>query len=204
MPSALLASPIGEVNELAALVRRLADAWPDETAPMAALAAGSELGTALDRALRAAVSRARTYGKTWAEIGDVFGTSRQAAFQRFGRPADPFAAAPVELADATGRAVAVVVAFLEGRFEEVRASFDDVLTARLDVARLEEVRAGLALEVGAYERMGAPFARRFRSYLVVDVPLHFEAGARTGQVALDAGRRVAGFFLLASGEERRR
>lgn len=36
--------------------------------------------------LRAAVDRARAEGHTWQEIGEVVGTTRQAAFQRFARP----------------------------------------------------------------------------------------------------------------------
>jgi len=36
-----------------------------------------------DQVLHALVDRAREEGHTWQEIGDVLGTSRQAAFQRF-------------------------------------------------------------------------------------------------------------------------
>ena len=51
-----------------------------------ALAAPRELSGATDAALRAAVDRARAAGQSWSRIGDVLGTTRQAAFQRFGRP----------------------------------------------------------------------------------------------------------------------
>jgi hypothetical protein len=44
--------------------------------------------------LRAAVERARAEGHTWQEIGEVVGTTRQAAFQRFGRPDLPGASRP--------------------------------------------------------------------------------------------------------------
>ena len=164
------------------------------------MAAASELSTALEAALRAAVSRARTYGKTWAEISDVLGGSRQAAFQRFGKPAGPLTATPADLLDASARAVTVLVAFIEGRFEDVRSGFDEVLCAELDFARLGKVRAGLTVRLGAHEGMGMPFARRSLEYLVVDVPLHFEAGPRTGRVAFDFDGRVAGFFVLAASE----
>jgi hypothetical protein len=40
-------------------------------------------------ALRLSVERAREAGRTWQELGDVLGVSRQAAFQRFGHPVDP-------------------------------------------------------------------------------------------------------------------
>jgi hypothetical protein len=62
----------------------------DESAsPLDAIAfiqgAASEMGDGM----QAAVQRARELGRTWAEVGQVLGMSRQAAFQRFGRPSDP-------------------------------------------------------------------------------------------------------------------
>ncbi|MGI8447368.1 MAG: hypothetical protein ACR2MP_09355 [Streptosporangiaceae bacterium] len=65
---------------------------PATGSPLEALAAARELSGATDAALRAAVDQARTAGQSWSRIGDVLGTTRQAAFQRFGRPglaADP-------------------------------------------------------------------------------------------------------------------
>ncbi|GAB4585966.1 hypothetical protein [Nocardia sp. IFM 10818] len=51
---------------------------------MAALRAARSLDNVVDDVLRSLVAQAREEGRTWAEIGEVFGTSRQAAFQRFG------------------------------------------------------------------------------------------------------------------------
>jgi hypothetical protein len=53
---------------------------------MDAVAAARELSRVTDVALRAAVDRARAAGHSWSRIGEVLGTTRQAAFQRFGRP----------------------------------------------------------------------------------------------------------------------
>lgn len=70
---------------------------------MAALRAARSLDSVVDDVLRSLVQQARDEGRTWAEIGEVFGTSRQAAFQRFGTggtplppmpPAPPFAKMP--------------------------------------------------------------------------------------------------------------
>ena len=58
---------------------------PGPGAPLAAVAAARELSAATDAALQAAVDRARAAGNSWKRIGDVLGTTRQAAFQRFGR-----------------------------------------------------------------------------------------------------------------------
>ena len=53
---------------------------------------------------QAAVERARTAGHTWAEVGQVLGISRQAAFQRFGRPVDPRTGQPMAAALLPGAA----------------------------------------------------------------------------------------------------
>ena len=39
--------------------------------------------------LEDAVHAARAQGRSWNEIGTLLGMSRQAAFKRYGRPADP-------------------------------------------------------------------------------------------------------------------
>ena len=51
-----------------------------------AVQVGTELSAATGEALQQAVDRARADGHSWREIGDVLGTTRQAAFQRFGHP----------------------------------------------------------------------------------------------------------------------
>ena len=68
---------------------RLAAELADPAAlPLEAVAAARELSGVTDAALRAAVDRARAAGQSWGRIGEVLGTTRQAAFQRFGHP-DP-------------------------------------------------------------------------------------------------------------------
>lgn len=67
---------------------------PATGSALEALAAARELSGATDAALRAAVDRARAAGQSWSRIGDVLGTTRQAAFQRFGRPDLPGASRP--------------------------------------------------------------------------------------------------------------
>jgi hypothetical protein len=58
------------------------DSWLD------AVRSASELSALAAAALRLAVDLARAAGRTWQELGDVLGVSRQAAFQRFGHPID--------------------------------------------------------------------------------------------------------------------
>jgi hypothetical protein len=53
------------------------------------------LARVVEDGMREAVQQARQAGHTWAEIGELLGTTRQAAFQRFGRPLDPRTGVPM-------------------------------------------------------------------------------------------------------------
>ena len=91
--------PVG-ADPVAARIQRAAGrlvtelSHPATGSALEALAAARELSGATDAALRAAVDRARAAGQSWSRIGDVLGTTRQAAFQRFGRPDLPGASRP--------------------------------------------------------------------------------------------------------------
>src|SRR5436305_3254261 len=79
------ASPDRVVADVLDAARQFAEAWPRQAAgSLAAVSAVRQLAGAVDEALRATVDRARDSGHTWQEVGDVLGTTRQAAFQRFG------------------------------------------------------------------------------------------------------------------------
>jgi hypothetical protein len=81
------ASDIAVVEEMVAATEHFCRDWiePD---PLTSVTSARRLAGAVDDVLRATVQRARAAGRTWQEIGDLLGTSRQAAFQRFGRPSD--------------------------------------------------------------------------------------------------------------------
>jgi hypothetical protein len=148
--------------------------------------------------LREAVEAARRAGHTWQEIGDLLGTSRQAAFQRFGRPIDPRTGTPMTgpaLPDAAQRAADLVIAVIECRWSDVRRDFDEKMLEAVDENLVELAWTQTASEVGRYERMGEPFARAMGDYTVVDVPLDFEAGERNVQVTYRADGRVAGLWI---------
>ena len=59
---------------------------PERPGALAAIGQAQALARSAEEKLAMSVTRAREAGHTWAEIGQVLGTSRQAAFQRFGRP----------------------------------------------------------------------------------------------------------------------
>jgi hypothetical protein len=177
-------------------------ARPGDGSPLGAMAAARELSAAADAALQESVDRARSAGHSWREIGDVLGTTRQAAFQRFGRPVDPRTGqpmvrdAPPAVAD---RAVAIFVHYAEGRWEETRRDFDENLRERLDAARLAAGWAHTVGMIGGLERMGEPIARQAGDDIVVIVPLHFEAAEAAGMVRFDRDGKIAGLAIRPAG-----
>ena len=161
-----------------------------------------DLDDLAEQVLRLCVQQSRDAGHTWQEIGDLLGVTRQAAFQRFGKPIDPRTGEPmdktVRMADAAERAVTIVTAVLEGRMDEARQFFN----AQVMAGFTDEVR-GSALAtvtglVGAFEGFGEgePFVRRIGDHTVVDIPLCFEAGDMKARVAFDTDEKVAGLFIL--------
>ncbi|MFJ9631843.1 DUF3887 domain-containing protein [Streptomyces sp. NPDC101175] len=156
-----------------------------------------------EQVLKLCVQQCRDAGHTWQEIGDLLGVTRQAAFQRFGKPIDPRTGEPmdktVRMSDAEERAITIVTAVLEGRMEEARQSFNaQVLEAFTDKVRGDGLATVTGL-VGEFEGFGegAPFVRRIGDHTVVDIPLRYEAGDMKARVAFDADEKVAGIFVLA-------
>jgi hypothetical protein len=181
-------------------VDRLADALAriGSGPPLDVLAAARDLVAAAGEALQQAVDGARAAGHSWREIGDVLGTTRQAAFQRFGHPVDPRTGAPMntEIAPgATDRAVTIFTCLAEGRWEEARRDFNAKMSEALDARRLADAWARMASLVGSYEGMSEPFAHRVADHTAVEIPLRFEAGEATGRVVFDEDGKVAGLWL---------
>lgn len=188
---------------LAATERFVSD-WSERVdSPLDAVTSARDLAVAVDGALRAAVLRARAAGHTWQTIGELLGTSRQAAFQRFGRPVeDPRTGEPMAqklLPGAAENAVALLVDYFEDRFDRVRREFDDTMSAQLDENKLAEGRRQVADMVGAYEGMGEPYVHPVGELTTVNLPLRFEAGDMVGQVTYRPDGRVAGLFIRLPG-----
>jgi hypothetical protein len=135
----------------------------------------------------------------------VLGTTRQAAFQRFGHPVDPRTGAPMRtdvLPGAVERALAIFASIAEGRFEDAREDFGDRMREGADAERLARGWGRLAGLIGSYEGMGEPLAHRVGDHTAVEVPLRFEAGAATGRVVFDEDGAVVGLWFrpASSGE----
>jgi hypothetical protein len=165
--------------------------------PLAVVA--DALGTARDAEtkLKEAVEAARRAGHTWQEIGDLLGTSRQAAFQRFGRPIDSrpgTSVAQPKLPDASRRAEDLATAIVERRWSDIRQDFDQRMLETVDENLLALTWTQVANTVGRYERMGEPLVLASGDYTMVEVPLYFEAGERTVEVTYRGGQ-VAGLWI---------
>ncbi|MWA02627.1 DUF3887 domain-containing protein [Actinomadura sp. LD22] len=189
---------------LAEAASRLAEQASTGTgsAPMDAVAAAAETTRLADDLLRRAVEAARGAGRTWQEIGDVLGTTRQAAFQRFGRPIDPRTGTPMSagvLPGAAGLAAGLLADLAAGDWDAARRDFDAAMRDAISTDRLASVWAHVIGTVGAYERMGAPVVHQAGDHTVVDVPLHFEAGEMTGRVTYSADATVAGLYITPPG-----
>ncbi|MBF9067131.1 DUF3887 domain-containing protein [Streptacidiphilus fuscans] len=155
-----------------------------------------------EQVLKLCVQQSRDAGHTWQELGDLLGVTRQAAFQRFGKPIDPRTGElmdkTVHMTNAAERAIAIVTAVLEGRMDEARQSFNtQVLEAFTDEVRLSGL-ATVAGLVGAFEGFGEgePFVRRIGDHTVVDIPLRYEAGDMKARVAFDMDEKVAGIVII--------
>ncbi len=194
-------------TELAASVAALvgADDEHPRVAAMARVSAARTVRDRADRVLAAAVAQARAAGCTWQDIGDVLGTTRQAAFQRFGRPIDPRTGNAMDTTATPGadqRAVEIFGQLAGGDSDAVHRDFDDQMAAALTASGLGDTWAQIVAMVGAFERSGEPFARRMGEHTVVDVPLAFEAGDMTGRVAFHPDLRIAGLFVLDPSQTR--
>jgi hypothetical protein len=180
------------------MVRQLMDEFERAGSPTVAVAAARELSAAADLALQAAIDRARDAGHSWREIGDVVGTTRQAAFQRFGYPVDPRTGAPMSrevMPGTADRAVRIFVCHLEGRWAEICEQLDENMGNRLNPDLMASAWARNAGMIGRLERIGEPFPHRVGDDTVVEIPLCFEAADAVGIVRFDPAGKVAGLAI---------
>jgi Protein of unknown function (DUF3887) len=170
----------------------------DASAALAAIGTARQQAAAAEAALQQAVDQARAAGHSWREIGDVLDTTRQAAFQRFGRPVDPRTGTPMSRAVPPGAADKAVTIFAEmaaGHWEAARAHFSEEMRSRLDADQLAAGWVQTIGMIGSFERMGEAVVFAVGDGTVTNIPLHFEAGERTGRVSLDRSGKVVGLFL---------
>ena len=201
MPDTVPADHPPVLPRVLSAARAALDGVPDDAAltPLEAVAVVRSLARAAEEGVREAVQQARQAGHTWAEIGELLGTTRQAAFQRFGRLLDPRTGVPMAeeiLPGAAERAAGLIADVADQRWEQATSGFDQRMAEALDARGLAGAWAQVIGMAGAYEGMGEPVAHRAGDYTVVDVPLRFEAAEMTGRVSYNRAGQVAGLFFL--------
>lgn len=180
--------------------------------PLVGLRAAATALHLAERALGDAVHRARAAGHSWAAIGDVLGTSRQAAFKRFGAPRDPRTGEPMAATepDAAVATTERVFALLDaGRYDDLRVLMPDdvarVLTrdvvldtwarAVADAGNLVRCE-GTGLELPGGEAVPAG---PVLGTVVGATTLVCEAGEWHGRVALGQDGRLLGLLVMPVG-----
>jgi hypothetical protein len=173
---------------------------PATQSVMAAIAATRTLDMVVDDVLHALVRRARSEGRTWAEIGGVLNVSRQAAFQRFGGGQSPDARDEVmqPLPDAGPKAIHILELVLARRWDDLWATFDKRVTELATVEVFESTLSTVSSTYGEFVAFGTPVSKVLGDYTVVDVPMALERGDGIGKVSFNADEQVAGIYLLPS------
>jgi Protein of unknown function (DUF3887) len=170
--------------------------------PLDAIALIQGAASEIAEGMQTAVRRAREGGSTWAEVGQVLGISRQAAFQRFGRPADPRTGKPMAeliLPGAAERGAALLADLMAGRWAQACRDFGERVAQKLDAEGAAVMWARLTAMIGQVEQVGEPLAYQVGDLTLVDVPLSFEAAERTARVTYDQDGKVAGLHFLPPG-----
>lgn len=149
--------------------------------------------------MAAAVQQARDAGSTWQDIGQVLGVSRQAAFQKYGKPTDPRNGEAMNtspLPDAIDLAQQVLDDHAHGRWADITERFDPTMRAGLTEEGLAEAWAYLAGIAGSYESHGDTEAARAGDFTITNTPLAFEAGDFVARITFRDDRTIAGLYIL--------
>ncbi|MGN7777980.1 DUF3887 domain-containing protein [Mycolicibacterium sp. 22603] len=169
--------------------------------PLATVTAAREVKEDAEALLVAAVQQARAAGHTWQQVGDVLGITRQAAFQRFGKPIDPRTGEAMNttpLPQATELAPAIIDDLANARWADVSARFDETMRDRLTDAGLAEGWVHIVGSAGAYEGHGVTDAVRAGDFTTTNTPLRFEAGDYVARITFRDDQSIAGLFLLTA------
>ena len=167
--------------------------------PLELVGAAREVQDQAEALMAAAVQQARETGRTWQQIGDVLGVSRQAAFQRYGKPIDPRTGGAMNtspLPEAGELATAVIDDLAHARWSDVSARFDATMRERLTEEGLAEGWAHIVGQAGAYESHGDTETVRAGDFTTTDTPLSFEAGDFVARITFRDDRTLAGLYIL--------
>lgn len=170
-----------------------------EDDPLELVHATHEVQNAAQALMAAAVHQARERGRTWQEIGDVLGVSRQAAFQRYGKPIDPRTGEIMNtqvLPEADALSRTVIDDLAHARWSDVTARFDATMRDRLTEEGLAEAWAHIVGLAGAYEGHGDTDSVRAGDFTTTNTPLNFEAGDFVARITFRDDQTLAGLYIL--------
>ncbi|SDT14392.1 Protein of unknown function [Actinoplanes derwentensis] len=154
---------------------------------------------AADDVVRTVVQQARQNGATWQVVGDALGVTRQAAFQRYGKPIDPRTGELMNttpLPEATELATAVIRDLVAGHWSQIAGQFDPTMRDGLSEDALAAAWAQIIGLSGAFEQHGEPEAARAGDMTITNTPLTMEAGDYTIRITFRDDRTIAGLFIL--------
>lgn len=178
---------------LASRVLTRSDDWADSIGRAVSMQA------AADDVVRAVVQQARQNGATWQVIGDALGVSRQAAFQRYGRPIDPRTGefmSTTPLPGVADLAASVIENLASGQWTRVTEQFDPSMRDGLSEDALAAAWAQIVGLSGAFEGFGEPEVTRAGDVTITNTPLALEAGDYTARIAFRDDRTIAGLHIL--------
>lgn len=178
---------------LAARVLANSDDWT------ASIGRAVSIQTAAEDVTRAVVGQARQEGATWQAVGDALGVSRQAAFQRYGKPTDPRTGEPMTSAPLPGAAelaVAIIDDLVSGRWVSIAEQFDPAMRDGLSEDALAAAWTQVVGLSGALESHGEPEVLRAGDVTVTNTALWMEAGDYTARIAFRDDRTIAGLHIL--------
>jgi hypothetical protein len=184
----------GALDELLAL-----PVLSDSATASAGIVSSLRLRSMTEDVIAASVLRARSEGMSWKAIGDELGVTRQAAFQRYGKPTDPRTGEPMSttpLANADKLAIATIDDLAAGKWRQVTARFDDAMAKGLSDEALAAAWAQVIGQAGAFESHDAPEATRTADVTITNTQLNFEAGEFIARIVFRDDERIAGFFIL--------
>ncbi|MFC3997708.1 DUF3887 domain-containing protein [Nocardiopsis sediminis] len=178
---------------LASRVLTRDDDWADSIGRAVSMQA------AADDVVRAVVQQARQNGATWQVVGDALGVSRQAAFQRYGKPIDPRTGEPMNTTPLPGvaeLAASVIEDLASGQWSRVTKRFDPAMRDALSEDALAAAWAQIVGLSGAFEGLGGPEITRAGDVTITKTPLALEAGDYTARIAFRDDRTIAGLHIL--------
>ncbi|MGA9775475.1 MAG: DUF3887 domain-containing protein [Candidatus Dormiibacterota bacterium] len=180
------------LEQNAAVVARALRQPPGGSA-LGALSASITMTQVAEDAMRSLVADARVEGRTWAEIGTILRTSRQAAQQRFKAEMEM---GDQELEGLGAEGLKVLGQWAAGEGSLIVPRFDEAVRQRLDEAGLVAAWAQVEELSGRLLTVGRPTVAARGRYRVVDIPLAFERGPMKARITFDPEERISGLFVL--------